>query len=172
MSTDIKVAVVSVVIILAGVVGGFYAYQSATSAQEQINESVNTTGEITNTSIEREEIQRYDQQRERTVEEIQYVVNLEYEYEVDGQNYTSTQITPTADSQAFGTRSAARSFRNNYSVGETVTVRYVPSNPQQSYIIEAEPSPLGVVVVFTIITLVGILLLLRSVGIIPKFGNE
>lgn len=63
---------------------------------------------------------------------VYYTPIVRYTYEVEGQRYQSTRVTPQA--LRFNSRRMAESFLNAYSVGQPVTVIYNPADPEAAYL--------------------------------------
>lgn len=120
--------VFGIVILIGCTSFGYDAYQSYTETQNEIKNSVQTTGQIIDNDIQKEVIKTEDGTR------TEYVFSTKYEYQVNNNRYTSESLQPAYDTKAFASRSSANEYKDKYSIASQVTVNYLPSNPKESYL--------------------------------------
>lgn len=125
LSPGRKLAVaVALLLLLGGATLGLWQVQTAQSYRE-------TTGTVTDASLE-----SYDPGGgTRTgTDTTRYRLAISYEYTVDGESYTASNV-------AFGSvldttsRSRAERVRGQFAAGEPVTVYYDPADPSQAYLL-------------------------------------
>ncbi|MFC6756328.1 MULTISPECIES: DUF3592 domain-containing protein [Haloarcula] len=133
-----------VLLVGLGIVGvGAYSYVSDSAALEN---SVEVSAEITDTSIE-----AVESSRGRTA----YVPVVTFQYRFQGTDYTSDGIYPGDTQPQYGERAVAASRLSDYTVGERVTAYVDPDAPGQAFL---EPSrsglPIGAIIVGVLVCLV------------------
>jgi hypothetical protein len=94
-----------------------------------VESAVTTQGEVVHADVE-----SYTHQQSAFQRDTDYVANVSYAYTVDGERFTSDQVylggsTRTSDA------SRATELVDRFSDGEQVTVHYVPSNPDDAYLV-------------------------------------
>lgn len=159
---------IGVIFIVVGVGVGYGFYNSQMNAQEQINKSVQTTGEIVQHDVTEEERRERDPNTDRIETETVYEFTVEYEYQVNGEEYVSDFIQPSDSTLTFDSRTTARDYKQKYPVGEEVTVNYVLEDPNKAYLEEGSTSVLIPLVFISIFPIVGLILVLSGLGIIGK----
>lgn len=124
------------------------AYSAHVEAENEIEGSMETTGEVLDNNIN-----EYVSEQGQTTS-IRYAVSLEYEYQVDGKTYTSQNIYPSdRDVISFSDQYSADQYLNEYSVGDELTIYYQPDNPEESYVEEDVPGlilPIFMFIMFSI----------------------
>lgn len=140
------------------------AYSAHVEAENEIEGSMETRGEVLDNNIN-----EYVSEQGQTTS-IRYAVSLEYEYQVDGQTYTSQNIYPSdRDVISFSDQYSADQYLNEYSVGDALTIYYQPDDPEESYVEKDVPGlilPIFMFIIFfiggTVFILLG-LYMLRAV---------
>lgn len=166
-----------IIFIVVGVGVGYGFYNSQMNAQEQINKSVETTGEVIEHDVTEEEQRERDSTSDRIETETVYEFTVQYEYQVNGEEYVNDYIEPSDSTLSFDTRTTAREYKQKYPVGEEVTVNYVPEDPKKAYLEEGSTKVILPLIFTSIFPIVGLLLVLSGLGILPndsqtEFENE
>lgn len=116
---------------LATMVGSYLAVAQADAT---------TTGTITETGIE----------EHRSQEDRSYTVSITYRYQVDGQNYTSSNVHPGNYEETYNVRSFAEAFLEKYPEGSETTVYYDSGNPSHSHLVDEPPAGNRVIIIFAL----------------------
>jgi hypothetical protein len=120
--------VIGIMVIIIGIIAVGFGYNEYKSSKEKVEISKNTTGKIINNDIERKLDSKDDDNLNH------YQVSIEYEYSVNNKQYTNNYISPSSTKIVFDDRISAEDYINNNSVGDTITLYYIPDKPQTSFI--------------------------------------
>ena len=127
------------------------AYTTYEETQYEVENSIQTTGQITDNNIEEEQTTTEDGT------ETSYIFSVEYQYQVDGITYTSQSIAPAYDSETLSSKSSANEYKDKYSIGDEVTVNYLPSDHNESYLERSGTTgPILFIIVWLIFGIAGI----------------
>lgn len=162
----IGAVIIGVIFIVVGVGIGYGFYNSQMNAQEQINKSVQTTGEVVQHDVTEEEERERDPNTDRVETETVYEFTVQYEYEVKGEEYVSNFIEPSDSTLTFNSRTTARDYKQKYPVGEEVTVNYVPEDPTKAYLEEGSTSVVIPLIFVSMFPIVGLIMVISGLGII------
>lgn len=134
--------------VIAVVVGLGYLYSLSSSERW-----AETTGQITKLEV-RERISRVSSSNSNTVE---FVVDVEFSYTVNGAMYTGTQIYPALPN-VFSHQSDLDTFLSEYTKGANVRVFYNQEKPERSALRKPHISTLGymVLLIFVVLVFIGI----------------
>lgn len=116
------VALLAVGALLVGSAFVAQEYRTATTAVE-------TTG-----TIQHAEIETYQRARPSLTGQTQYDANVSYSYTVDGERFRSSEVFLGAYSSS-GSGERTATVAADYENGQSVTVHYLPGNPDRSYLI-------------------------------------
>ena len=119
--------VMAIVIGLGFAGGGLYMYQGQ---QEAIQEHEPVDATVVDTNVEREVTDDGDD-----ADEISYYARITYEYTVDGQTYTSTNVRPAGIEKGYNDRDGAENFLADYQEGQQVTAYYDPQAPDEAFLV-------------------------------------
>lgn len=149
------------------------AYKSHVETQNEISNSAQTTGTILENNIDTSTTRSNNP--ERSTPETDYRFSVRYEYQVGSITYTSESIQPAHDVIVVNSRSSANEYRDEYQVGDEVTVNYQTSNPDESYLEETGGNLLNPTIISLPLILVGLFILrvgiLATIDIIKNPDN-
>lgn len=129
-----------------------YSYNQYKISQDRIDLSQSTNGEVINNNIER----KLDSQDDSNVYEYHFTIN--YKYTVNGKEYTNNYVSPVSKENVFDSQSRANNYKSSYSIGESITVYYMPDDPTTSFIEKSSSSPITMMIVSIVFILTGILM--------------
>lgn len=147
------------VFLIGGSVFAYDSYNAHVETQNEIDNSVKTTGKVINNNIER----TTSTDPETDTRETYYHFTAKYEYQVDGVSYVSKSIQPAQNSLVSTSRSVVEDFREKYEVGDEVTVYYQPDNPDESYLQEGGGGLLFPAIVSPLFIIVGLIIVRAGV---------
>ena len=136
---------VFVLLVGLGILGiGTYSFVTSTAV---LDDRVEVTAEITDTSVEQVPASRGN---------TAYVPVVEFQYRYQGTNYTSDRLYPGDAQPQYESEASAESQLAAYPVGETVTAYVAPDAPGEAFL-TASRSGLGIgaVAVGVLICVVG-----------------
>lgn len=99
-----------------------------------------TAGTITETRIE----------EHTTRDDWSYTVSITYRYQVNGRNYTSSNVYPGDYERTYNSRGFAEAFLDRYSQGSETTVHYDPRNPENAHLVDEPPARDRMIVAFAV----------------------
>lgn len=117
-----------IAVLLGSASFGYDAYNSYAETQNEIANSVKTTGQITDNGVEKKTVQTYEGTR------TEYIFTAKYKYQVGNDMYVSDSVEPCYSVETLSSRSSANEYKNKYAVGDQVTVNYLPSRHTESYL--------------------------------------
>lgn len=120
LATGVVLTLVGVGLLVAGGYTVYDAHQLTSSAEEVDAVVVDS---------------RLDDIANREDEDKRYAPEVTYEYEYDGEAYTSDNVYPSWHEPGMS-ESAARSVVREHDEGETVTTHVTPDEPSEAYLIE------------------------------------
>lgn len=152
MNKNFTYIAIGLLIIFIGFAVLGYSYNQYKISQDLIDSSQSTSGEVINSNIDRE----IDSQDDSNVYEYHFTIN--YKYTVDGQEYTNNNISPVTQENVFDSRSGANNYKSSHSIGDPITVYYIPEDPKTSFIEKSSSSPITMIIVSIAFILTGILM--------------
>ncbi|AFK20770.1 DUF3592 domain-containing protein (plasmid) [Haloferax mediterranei ATCC 33500] len=137
-----------IILVLLGLVLGYYGFGSALAHNGAVLENEATSATVTGLDIEtREEfegsltrtvLRSLGMEVEASEEKTMYRAVITYEYSVNGRTYKQTNLFPGSFSRWKYTKSGAERIRDEFEVGQSTTAYYNPETPSHAYIMEAE----------------------------------
>jgi hypothetical protein len=118
-------AAIALLAVGAFLVGGAFVaeeFRTATSAVE-------TTG-----TVQHAEIETYRRARPSLTGQVQYDANVSYTYAVDGERFRSSEVFLGAYSYV-GSGERVATAAADYADGQSVTIHYLPGDPDRSYLV-------------------------------------
>ncbi|HEY0114185.1 MAG TPA: DUF3592 domain-containing protein [Allosphingosinicella sp.] len=122
-------------------IGGIAWFLIQQSAAAEAGDWPTATGEITRSDISGPFA---DQSRDGRRSNM-YGVDIEYEYRVDGERFTSNRVWLSGGEQYWSYRSGPGAVVDEYRVGDEVDVRYDPEDPERSALILDGPGWLNLI---------------------------
>jgi hypothetical protein len=169
---------IGAVFVLLGVAIAVGGSLSAFNAIQAADAGVETEGTVVGTNITQEWEDDGTDQSEREEQDRIYFAQITYNYTVDGEQYTSStyKVPPLVTDppgNEFDSRQDAELFLADHEPGSSVTVYYMPDDPETSFLEKPEYNvgELALPVLFGLpFAVVGMVILLYARGIInPDF---
>lgn len=131
-------ALVSLVPVGIGAVIAWNGWTGYTDEQELVGNAVETQAKITDIGATGQDQPRDGDDPGTSSTHAEYVPQIVFEYTVEGETYTATNVDPPAEgvgtTPRYSSESRARTHFEEYEEGETVTAYVDPARPDEGFL--------------------------------------